>query len=240
MSDEEQRRLNRDELAQLVGEALALIEEDAPGYVVPLHALHALPSEQLEAEADLVAPLFIELRKLRPFPLWVRDTPARALKLKQLGKLDGAIGVGAVVSAEGRECWLEVAATHAEQALRTLPTGWALLVRGERAPWATLRKMSPLRAYGLALDGEPVPHGPHVLPAPLDLVTLDPTRVDEAGLGARVLWSVHSADLRDLADQALALTEQVPFSGLICAGESALACALWFATVRRGRPSQLA
>jgi hypothetical protein len=237
--DEEERRLRREEIAQLVREALTLIDEDVPGYVVPLHALHALPTEQLEEEADLLAPLFVELRKLRPFPLWVRAAPRRALKLKQLGKLDGAIGVGEPVSAEGRECWLEVSAAHAEQALRTLPLGWALLVRGERAPWANLRKMSPLRALGIALDGEPIPHGPHALPSRLDLITLDPTRADEAGLGARVLWSVHSSDLRDLADQALALTEQIPFSGLICNGDDALACALWFATVRRGRPSQI-
>jgi hypothetical protein len=233
VTDDEERRLRRDEIASLVREALGMIDEDVPGYVVPLHALHALPSEQLEAEADLVAPLFVELRKLRPFPIWVREAPTRALKLKTLGKLDGAIGVGDPVSAEGRECWLEVSATQAEQALRTLPLGWGLLVRGERAPWSTLRKLSPLRALGIALDGEPVPHGPHGLPRQLDLITLDPTRADEAGLGARVLWSVHSADLRDLADQALALTRQVPFSGLICKGADALACALYFATVRR-------
>jgi hypothetical protein len=232
VTDAEERRLRRGEIAQLVREALTLIDEDAPGYVVPLHALHALSSEQLEAEQDLLAPLFVELRKLRPFPLWVRDAPARALALKQLAKLDGAIGVGEPLPADGRECWLEVPAERAEQALRSLPVGWGLLVRGERAPWATLRKMSPLRALGIALDGEPVPHGPHALPARLDMITLDPTRVDEASLGARVLWAVHSADLRDLADQALALTGEVAFSGLICNGEQALACALWFATVR--------
>ncbi|MET0285981.1 MAG: hypothetical protein ABW352_15975 [Polyangiales bacterium] len=227
------RELQREEIADLVREALLLIDQDAPGYVVPLHALHALPSEQLEDAEELLAPLFVELRKLRPFPLWVRDTPARALRLKTLARLDGAIGLGEPVPAEGRECWLEVPAEQAEAALRGLPAGWALLVRGERTPWLALRKQSPLRALGIALDGEPVPHGPHALPAPLDLVTLDPTRADEAGLGARVLWSVHSADLRDLADQALALTAQVPFSGLICGGDDALQCALWFATVRR-------
>ncbi len=245
MTDAEERSLHRDEIAQLVREALVLIDADEPGYVVPLHALHALPRETLEEGQDLLAPLFVELRKLRPFPLWVRDAPARALALKRMATLDGAIGVGEPVeargfsareqnlAAEGRECWLEVQADAAEEALRSLPPGWGLLVRGERAPWATLRKMSPLRALGIALDGEPVPHGPHALPAPLDLITLDPTRVDEASLGARVLWVVHSPDLRDLADQALALTGQVPFSGLICGGDDALACALWFATVRR-------
>jgi hypothetical protein len=231
--NEEERGLQRDEIAELVREALLLIDQDAPGYVVPLHALHALPATQLEDAEDLLAPLFVELRKLRPFPLWVRDTPARALALKALARLDGAIGVGEPVAAEGRECWLEVAASDAEQALRGLPAGWALLVRGERTSWPVLRKLSPLRALGIALDGEPLPHGPHALPAPLDLVTLDPTRADEAGLGARVLWAVHSADLRDLADQALALTAQVRFSGLIVRGQDALPCALWFATVRR-------
>jgi hypothetical protein len=236
MSDPAQRRLDRDEMASLVHEALTLIDQDAPEYVVPLHALHALPGAQLEQEADLLAPLFVELRKLRPFPLWVRDSPLRALQLKALGKLDGAIGVGEAVAADGRECWLEVSADHAEAALQSLPAGWGLLVRGGRPPWATLRKLSPLRALGIALDGESIPHGPHALPGRLDLVTLGATRLDEAGLGARVLWVVHSADLRDLAEQALALTRQVPYSGLICGGADALSCALWFATVR-SRPA---
>jgi hypothetical protein len=237
MTDREQRMVHREEIAHLVREALTLIDADAPGYVVPLHALHALPTEQLEEEHDLLAPLFVELRKLRPFPLWVRATPARAVALKQLGKLDGAIGVGTVVQSDGRECWLEVPAASAEEAMRTLPIGWGLLVRGERAPWSILRRIGPLRALGCALDGEAVPHGPHALlsDTQLDLITLDPTRADEASFGSRVLWSVHSRDLRDLADQALALTEQVPFSGLICHGDDALSCALFFATVRRGR-----
>lgn len=233
MSDAEERRLHRTEVADLVSEALALIADDAPGYVVPLHALHALTEQQLAEAADLLGPLFAELRKLRPFPLWVRDAPARALRLKELARLDGAICVGEPVASEGRECWLEVPAGRAEQGLRELPPGWGLLVRGEGAAWATLRKLAPLRALGLALDGEAIPHGPHGLPARLDLITLDATRADEAALGARVLWSVPSVDLRDRAEQALALTAQVPFSGLLCSGAEAMGCALWFATVRR-------
>jgi hypothetical protein len=244
------------QIEHLVEDALARIDDDAPDYVEPLHALRELPGAlfALESRPELASRLFVELRKLRPFPLWVRDTPARALALKQLAKLDGAICVGGAMPApEGRECWSEVAAGLAEEALRALPSGWGLIVRGEvaRVPWAALRKLSPLRALGAALDGDPMPRGPYLVPAlsdtRLDLVTLDPSRAGETHTGSRVLWvldgdagprGARSVTLRELAEQALELTEMARFSGVLCAGQQALSCALGFASVRAGRPAR--
>jgi hypothetical protein len=227
-------------IKRLVAQALHAIDQDEPSYVEPLNALRTLPGALavLEAEPELASALFVELRKLRPFPLWVRDTPARALALKQLGRLDGAICIGSDEpwpAAEGRECWREVSAAEAQHALASLPTGWGLIVRGEvaRIPWSELRRSAPLRALGLARDGEP---GARSLQTAsdirLDIVTLDPGRASEAGLGARVLWALPTAGPRELAHQALPLAALAPSSGLLCTGDDALSCALWFACVR--------
>ncbi|MDB4985068.1 MAG: hypothetical protein JWN04_246 [Myxococcaceae bacterium] len=219
----------------LVERALLRIDDDAPDYGEPLLELAQSPAALaiLGALPELGRPLFAELRKLRPLALWVRDSLELALAKKRDAVLDGAvcsIGAGsALLAPEGRECWLEVDAQAAESTLRGLPAGWGLIVIGDlsRVSFLALRKASPLRALGAALDGAA---GAACLlsEARLDLVIVrEPGRPPDAALGARMLWSVHSPEQLRLAPEA------APSVGVLCDGNAALACALRLATMRQ-------
>ncbi|MDB4977229.1 MAG: hypothetical protein JWN48_5570 [Myxococcaceae bacterium] len=223
----------------LVELALQRIDDDAPDYGEPLEALLAPAALAfLERTPELARPLFVELRKLRPLTLWVRDTVELALARKRDAVLDGAVCSLApgtmLLQPEGRECWLEVDASAAESTLRGLPSGWGLVITGDlsRSSFPALRRASPLRALGAVLDGQPRP-----VDARLDLLIVRarsecPPRPTETS-GTRVLWSVESAG-------ALQLTpEFTPSIGVLCDGRAALAWALRLATLRtRGVPPQ--
>lgn len=226
------------DVVTLVAGALAAIADDQPDYGARLSQLlespHALSA--LARDPELGRALFVELRKLRPLSLWVRDEAASALALKRVASLDGAIcrlGSGAQLPApEGRECWLEVDAASAETTLRALPSGWGVIVTGdlEGLSFAGLRKAAPMRALGAVVD--------HATPALLEVlrtarldvvVVRAGTRLTHAP-AARTLWSVHSESELQLGDLPIAS------SGAVCAGKNALAWALMLATLR-ARPA---
>lgn len=222
----------------LIERALTLIDDDAPDYGEPLQALTEPPLlAHLRADPELGRALFVALRKLRPLSLWVRDHAEQALACKRDLSLDGAVCTlpegGALPPPDGRECWLEVDAAHARQALATLPRGWGLVVTGAlaQASFASLRRLSPLRALG-AVVGR-LAHGPLPVDARLDLVIAPfgqlagPQSNHGAHVhGARMLWSVESPEQLRLAPAG------VPSMGFLCDGNDALLYALRLATVR--------
>lgn len=222
------------DVAQAVASALAAIADDQPDYRDRLCALaespHAL--SELARDPELGRALFVELRKLRPLSLWVRDEATVALGAKRAASLDGAIcrlPAGTQLPApEGRECWLEVDAASAESTLRGLPSGWGVIVTGELAglSFAGLRKAAPMRALGAVLD-EGSPALLEVLRAArLDVVVVRAgTRASHAP-AARTLWSVEAATELQLGELPTAS------AGAVCTGQNALAWALELATLR--------
>ena len=219
----------------LVERALQAIERDDPDYGEPLRALSEPPLLAcLRADPELGRALFVELRKLRPLSLWARDGADAALAYKRDLSLDGAICTlaegHALPSAAGRECWLEVDAASAAQTLTMLPRGWGMVVTGELAQvsFASLRRLSPLRALGATL-GSPA-SGPLPADTRLDLVISalhGPLSSPGAHLqGARMLWSVESPEQLRLAPAG------VPSAGLLCEGKDACLFALRLASVR--------
>jgi phosphohistidine swiveling domain-containing protein len=119
--------------------------------------------------------LFAEARKLRPTPLWVMGEALAALRLKDDASLDGALcawpASGELPEAVGRECWVEIDAREIATRLPALSRGWGVVVVGDLHDLrlASLRSLSPLRAFGARLtkpDG-PLPEGP------LDLLVID-------------------------------------------------------------------
>jgi len=223
------------DVADTVLRALAAIADDAPDYGVLLARLVDSPPalRALAADPELGRALFVELRKLRPLSLWVRDQAGRALALKRAASLDGAIcrlAAGEQLPPpEGRECWLEVDASNAETTLRALPSGWGVIVTGDlqALSFAALRKAAPLRALGAVLEA----------PTPLLLEALRPARLDvlvvRAGSApaqapaARWLWSV-----RELGELQLG-APPIASAGAVCDGKNALAWALSLASSRR-------
>lgn len=221
------------ELRARVEAALAAMLDDSPSYGAQLRELErsAGLATVLDEEPELGRALMVELRKLRPTTLWVRDRAEPALRAKRLLFLDGAIcrcePFEPLPEPEGRECWLEVSARDAESALDALPRGWGLVVAGPLAgvSFASLRKRAPLRALGALFTGpvlidasarldllvQPAQHGPSASTEPL---------------GARVLTLGESPETHDLTRSALS-------SGLVCDAETALSWALRLATKRR-------
>jgi len=227
--------------------ALVAIDEDLPDFRDPLFALagSTFALAYLRSHPDLARPLFVELRKLRPLPLWVRDDVEPALVAKRDVVLDGAVcrvSTGtSVLKPEGRECWLEVDAQVAETTLRGLPGGWGLILDGDLTTLSlpALRKLAPLRAIGAVvtdaqqtadwLRGE---RFDLVLPRrtePARANVVEPARfsLDARELGARVLWSV------DDVDDLLRTPDAAPSVGVVCNAAAAQACALRLATARR-------
>lgn len=210
-------------------EALAAIDDDSPRYGEPLARLLALEDAErrTQAEPELLVRLMVELRKLRPTTLWVRDTVERALAVKQQFCLDGALcrldAGGSLPPPSGRECWLELQRAELDAQLPTLPAGWGVVVAGELAglSFSALRKRSPLRALGVILE-QPLLID---VSARLDLV-VQPANAPVSELGARVLtWG---ADL-----DRLALAEASRSGGLVCDGDEAFTWVLRLATKRR-------
>lgn len=233
--------MSDDALQRALERALRAIDDDAPEYRAALDAIAANPGlmEQLRARPAQGHALFVELRKLRPLTLWVRDHAAVALACKRDFVLDGAlcrIEPGAQLPPpEGRECWLEVDAAHAETTLRALPRGWGVLVSGElrQVSFAALRKLAPLRALGVVLAGE------DATAYPLRLASLD-SRLDLAlvqdgasagseavqAAAARVLWAIAAPSELQLSAPPIAS------SGAVCDGKQAPSWALCLATLR--------
>lgn len=220
-------------LSELVAEALRALDDDAPTFGEPLRAIAASPAllAALDHDADLHGALMPELRKLRPVPLWVRDEATRALRMKRVAFLDGAIATIArdapTPAPEGRECWLQVPAEEATERVRTLGRGWGLVVAGDlhRTSFETLRRMAPLCALGAAIS-RPISLVPRV---PLDLVVLEGTAGAGEVPGARVL----RAALPEAELGTSAVSGQA--TGLVCTATDALSWALRLATVRPPR-----
>jgi hypothetical protein len=222
-----------------VARALAAIEDDLPDYAARLRELADSPRAlaALGADPALGRALFVELRKLRPLSLWVRDHAARALAEKRAVSLDGAIcrlAPGEQLPApEGRECWLEVDAESAETTLRALPSGWGVIVTGDlsRLSFATLRKAAPMRALGAVLDDASPTLLEAVRAARLDVVVVRAGTQPDHAPAARMLWAVHAPDELQLGALPIAS------SGAVCTGENALSWALSLASLR-SRPAR--
>ena len=240
------------DVAGAVERALSAIENDSPDYAELLaelvdspHALAVLargtvarsraepPHASTSREVELARALFAELRKLRPLSLWVRDEAACALATKRAASLDGAVCRLApgeqLPPPEGRECWLEVDAAHAETTLRALPSGWGVIVTGELCSlsFAQLRKAAPLRALGAVLVEPPAPDLREALRAArLDLVVVRAGSEPGDAPAARVLWSVHGPHEPQLGDLPIAA------AGAVCDGKYALSWALRLASFR--------
>jgi hypothetical protein len=228
------------DVADTVERALRAIENDSPDYTQLLQRLLASPlalsilaSGRSAREVELSRALFVELRKLRPLTLWVRDDAACALAAKRAASLDGAICRLApgeqLPPPDGRECWLEVDASHAETTLRALPSGWGVIVTGDlrRLSFAHLRKAAPLRALGAVLVETPAPDLREALcAARLDVVVVHAGSAPTEALAARVLWSVRVPDERQLGALPIAP------AGAVCDGKNALSWALQLASFR--------
>jgi len=116
-----------------------------------------LPVEVRIHDAELRR-LFVEIRKLRPTPLWVEGDARLALQLKEDACLDGALASwpsdGALPPGRGRECWIQIDVNQLEARVGSLPPGWGIVVCGELSfvQLARLRRLAPLRAFGLRLE----------------------------------------------------------------------------------------
>ena len=244
--------LTEADVADTVERALCAIESDSPDYARLLaelldspHALAVLtrgtaagsraepPRASTPRELELGRALFVELRKLRPLSLWVRDDAACALATKRAASLDGAVCRLApgeqLPPPEGRECWLEVDAAHAETTLRALPSGWGVIVTGELRglSFTQLRKAAPLRALGAVLVEPPAPDLREALRAArLDLVVVRAGSEPGDAPAARVLWSVHGPHEPQLGGLPIAA------AGAVCDGKNALSWALRLASLR--------
>lgn len=135
--------------------------------------LGRLPLQPQIADPELKQ-LFVEVRKLRPTPLWVVGPAEAALRLKDEACLDGALcswpAQGELMPGQGRECWIEIAAPEIAARVPALPRGWGVVVTGDLAGLsvAALRRSFPLRAWGVRFE-----HSEASLPdAALDLAVL--------------------------------------------------------------------
>jgi len=215
--------------------ALSAILDDSPDYARELDALAADPEalSRLAREPELARALFVELRKLRPTALWVRDRATVALTTKRDVCLDGAICRLApkeqLPGPEGRECWLEVDSVSAESTLRGLPSGWGVLVAGDlsQVSFAALRRAAPLRALGVVLADDTSVDS--IEPgARLDLMVARVGSLLPETPAARVLWVSDTPDERQLLDRP------IPSSGVVCRVPEARAWALRLASQRSG------
>lgn len=221
----------------LVAAALAAIEDDAPSFAVHLAAIADAPAVLgcLAREPERGAALFVELRKLRPVTLWVRDTARAALDAKRTLGLDGALcrpePSAPIPPAQGRECWLELAAAPTASELAALPPGFGLCVRAPltESALAALRRSARLRAIGLLAHADT-----DVPPAGLDLLVLPAAHPLPDGVGpARVLWLGPAPG--DVDGAPLLLDYMPASSGVVCTASQALSWALALASRRRPR-----
>jgi len=217
----------------LVAAALAAIDDDAPTFADTLAAIAGAPAvlDLLTREPERAGVLFVELRKLRPVTLWVRDEASAALLAKRSFALDGALcRPGDDLSlppAEARECWVELARVPDEAQLSALRPGYGLVVAGVLAAeeLTALRRGARLRALGARALAPTA-----AVPPGLDLLVLPAgAPLPNEGAPARVLWL-------GSAEGAPHLPDHMPASsGVVCAAEHALSWALALAS-RRRRP----
>lgn len=195
------------DVASQIARTLVAIDEDAPifrAYCAELFALAAACPERLLDEPELPR-LCLELRKLRPHPLWAYGRVAPTLALKERLHLDGIIcpfdSLDALPKPWGRECWLELPAERAEAELASLPMGWGLVLRGilEDLPIAELRLRSRLRPFGAHLLQAPGPRKPG--PSGLELAFL--ARAEGQADAPRALPDPRGASLPELSPRVL-------------------------------------
>jgi phosphohistidine swiveling domain-containing protein len=151
-----------------------------------------------------VQQLALELRKLRPHPLWAVGAPEVSLRAKEEMSLDGILcpvssadELSGVPRGRGRECWLVLPADRALELLGSVPGGWGIAVRGElgQIPFEALRARTRLTPLGVYLDA--VPERAQV-PIALDLAVAgadvgQPERL--SGLAPRLLlWANSTLD----------------------------------------------
>ena len=203
-----------------------------------------LPVETRLRDAELRR-LFAEVRKLRPTPLWVGAEAELALQLKEQLSLDGALcswpEQGDLPPGRGRECWIELAASEVEQRVGAVPAGWGVVVCGEPAKVriAALRKLSPLRAFGLRLEGpDDLQRGN--FDERLELLVLGPgfAPADNNAPGRLISPAIDTARVLRL----VTFPERVPVPagdnvGWVCQAAGVAAAALRYASVRAGSTS---
>lgn len=215
-------------LHDLMARALSEIHADEPDYARTLRELSRSPELPHLLEAPRAGELLLELRKLRPIALWVRDEATLALATKRALWLDGAIcrDGPAPQAPEGRECWLSLGPSWSDATVRALPAGFGLIVAGAASAerLTRLRRLGPLRALGVAC------RTPAELPnARLDLVLLESCVPLGEESGARRLCA-------DLAPEQLTQAHlDGGLSGLVCDGAQALSFALRLAAHRPAR-----
>lgn len=194
----------------------------------------ALPLEPHIQDAEL-SRLFIELRKLRPTPLWVYGAASQALRLKEDACLDGALCTwpeqGELPASRGRECWLEIDAAELARRVPALTPGWGVVVTGalQQVSVATLRAQLPLRAIGWRMNT--VDATPPDAPVDLLLLGFPP--------GEELQKELQAARLLRLVNfpEVLAVP-QGNNVGWVCPVATAALTALRYAARRHERPTE--